>query len=155
MRLSEHSAPLENLPMKQLPCTQPCTACSLHEAFGMATNHDNYCVTMSTFAREDPHTPLCSPIFAARPTPRARPPAVRHAPHTTHTATSPGSGRGVGRGGPTRANGRPRNLRLLRSDVPHTPVTALRSRKTKPRVPPAQARSDREYSRCSMRITCR
>ena len=51
-------------------------------------------------------------ICAARPTPRARPPAVRHAPHTTHTATSPGSGRGVGRGGPTRANGRPRNLRF-------------------------------------------
>ena len=85
----------------------------------MATNHDNYCVTMSTFARGDPL------MFAFAHDPhreRPRPPAVRHAPHMTHTATSPGSGRGVGRGGPTRANGRPRNLPILgyESDVPQT-----------------------------------
>ena len=157
MRLSEHSAPLENLPMKQLPCTQPCTACSLHEAFGMATNHDNYCVTMSTFAREDPHTPLCCLAYICGTThTESAPPCCAPRPsHDTHRNLAGLGARGRARRADASERKTTKFAILLRSDVPHTPVTALRSRKTKPRVPPAQARSDREYSRCSMRITCR
>lgn len=102
-------------------------------------------------------TPLCSPLRTTH-TESAPPCCAPRPSHDTHRNLA-----GLGaRGRARRADASERkttkfaNTRLrIGCSADRTPVTALRSRKTKPRVPPAQARSDREYSRCSMRITCR